>query len=227
MSLITAGTHNTNNLYQTPNEKIGDLTPGDGGEKLEKESLPSVRAGDRVTFSKEVAVAKTREALGLNPTGRLTFLDFETAAINQEQTVESVLASFKENLGVEKDQKISLSLDAQSNIVIKESFAGKTKLEKKLNEDEIFSREFKSMSANNEFLDYVQNLQMGTAKGSTNLFSVMNSGSDLDEMLSLAATKYSDIKSSDNSLATLLSISKSQTPYTFTHDPGSTADNEN
>lgn len=214
MSLIAAAAYNTNNLYNAPNEKLTSLTQASKGESSKEEIVSSTPKGDRVTLSKEALIAQTKEAMGLNPNGRLKREDLEAAAKKQGKTVASTLASFMTEAGVETDQKISLSLDGDSKIVISEEFSGKTALEEKLNNDPNFSLAFKSLSANNEVLSYANS----SGKQVTNLSEVMNSGADWDEILSLAS-RYSDLKSSNNPLATLISLGRSQEPYTFTYDP--------
>lgn len=220
MTVITNAAYSTNNYYYNANDKVSGLDSTSTDSKLEKETKASVTTGDTVTLSSEVATARTREAMGLNPTGRLTLGNFEAAAKTQEQLVESKLTSFMEELGIDEDQKITLSLDAESNIIIKESFSGKSDLEKLLNEDKEFELAFKRLSANNEILNYTKELQSRSMNLSTNLSNYMNADSDLTDLLSLA-TRYSEIKSAGNSLESLLGISKTQNPYSFTHDPES------
>jgi len=213
MALITNAAYSTNNYYYNSSEKLTGQTSSAPDSKSETTAQPSVSAGDTVTLSSEVATARTREAMGLNPTGSLKLGDFESAAKAQEQLVESKLASLMEELGVDENQKISLSLDAESNITIEESFSGKSDLEGALNDDKEFALAFKRLSANNEILDYTKELQTS----STNLSDFMDSGSDWNDLLSLAS-KYSEIKSAGNSLDSLLGVSKTQTPYTFTYN---------
>ncbi|MDD9304433.1 MAG: hypothetical protein HUK40_19640 [Desulfobacter sp.] len=216
MSLITNTAYNTNNLYYTPNKKLTELTPSSSDANPPKEAKPQDPPRDRVTLSKDVATARIKEAMGLNPTGRLKRGDIEATAQSQEKKVESRLKSLIENLGVDKNQKISLSLDAKFNITIKEKFPQKKQMEKALNEDKELPLTFKGLSANSEIMNFTKDLQ--TRK--TSLVDFMNSDSDSDwnNLLSLAS-EYSQIKSSDNSLETLLGISKKETPYTFVHEP--------
>ncbi len=214
MTLIDKTTYNPNTLHYNLNEKLSEVAPAPAGIKSEKKNKPSSPDRDMVTFSKEVAIAKTREILGLNPTGRLTLSDFKTAAENQGQDVKSMLMSYMEKMDIDKNQKISLSLDAKSNIIIKENFSDKGKLEKTLNEDKKFSLAFNRLSANSEFLDYTKNLQTRTSS----LVDYMNSDSDWTRALSLGS-EYSSLKSSSNPLETLLGISKKQTPFTFEYGP--------
>ncbi len=221
MSLIAATAYNNNNLYNTPTEKLTNGTQASKGEASKRDTVSSIPKGDRVTLSKEALIAQTKEAMGLNPNGRLKREDLEAAAEKQEKTVASTLASFMKDMGVEKDQKISLSLDEKSKIVIKEKFPGKSALEQKLNEDPSFSLAFRSLSANNEVLSYAKS----HGKNMPSLVDVMNSGSDWDDISSLAS-RYSEIKSSTNPLATLISLGRSQEPYTFTHDPAGTSNTQ-
>ncbi len=214
MSLIAAAAYNTNNLYNTANEQLTNVSQTSKGESSKEETVLSIPKGDRVTLSKEALIAQTREALGLTSSGRLKREDLEAAAEKQKESVTSTLTEFMKELGLEENQKITLALDGESKIVIQEKFSGKTELEQKLNEDPSFSLAFRSLSANNEILGYAGS----QGKNMPNLFEVMNSGDSWDEIASLAS-QYSDMKSSNNPLATLISLGRSQDPYTFTHDP--------
>jgi len=219
MTLIN---NTVNNPYYTANGRLTSTTPVTSTEiTTEKETKPSAPTGDRVTLSKGVAEARTREAMGLNPTGRLTLNDFKTAAENQEKIVDSTLTSLIKELGVDENQKISFSLNEKGGITINEKFPQKTKMEKILNEDMEFSLTFNRLSANTEILDFTKSFQ----SNKTSLADFMNSDSDSDwSNLTSLASEYSKIKSSDNSLSTLLGISRKEVPYTFTHDPGKTVD---
>jgi hypothetical protein len=211
-----------NNPYYTASGKLTSPTPTTSTQvATEKETKPSEPTGDRVTLSKGVAEARTREAMGLNPTGRLKLNDFKTAAENQEKIVDSAITSLIKELGVDGNQKISFSLNEKGDITINEKFPQKTKMEKILNESKEFSLTFNRLSANNEILDFTKSFQ----SNKTSLVEVMNSESDSDwSNLSSLASEYSKIKSSDNSLSTLLGISRKEVPYTFTHDPGKKVD---
>lgn len=219
MTLIS---NTVNNPYYTANGRLAPLPPTTSTQvTTEKETKPSAPTGDRVTLSKGVAEARTREAMGLNPTGRLKLNDFKTAADNQEKIVDSTISSLRKELGVDENQTISFSLNEKGDIAINEKFPQKTKLEKILNEDKEFTLTFKRLSANNEILDFTKGLQ----SNKTSLVDFMNSDSDSDwSNLSSLASEYSKIKSSDNSLSTLLGISRKEVPYTFTHDPGEKVD---
>ncbi len=211
MTSIT-GTYNTNNLYYSPSEETSTLSREGGDTTFENEAESTTR-GDTVTLSPDVARAKTREAMGLNPTGRLKLEDFKTAAAKQEESVKSMLGSAMEYLGIDRDQQVSLTLDADYRIVIGEDFSGKSELENVLNDDGAFELGFKGLSTNSEITNYAKELQSRT----TSLADYFNADISQDDLLSLAS-KYEDIKSSGNSLETLMGISRIEQPYTFVHN---------
>jgi len=182
----------------------------------EKESTSTSKTGDTVTLSSEVTTAKTREYLGLTPTGRLSLADFKTAAGDQEDTVSTMLASAIEELGIDADQELTLSLDDDGNIAIEEDFTGKSELEDALNDDETFVQAFSGLSANNEVLDYVKSLQTN----SVSLADYISSDTSDEDLMSLAA-KYSALKSGGSAIETLWSLSRSETPYSYTYNAGS------
>ncbi len=212
MTSIT-GTYNTNNLYYSPSEETTNLSRESADTASENETESTTRE-DTVTLSPDVARAKAREAMGLNPTGRLKLADFKTAAAKQEESVKSMLGAAMEYLGIDRDQQVSLTVDADYRIVIGEDFSGKNVLEDVLNDDGAFELGFKGLSTNSEILNYAKDLQTRT----TSLADYFNADSSQDDLLSLAY-KYTEIKSSGNSLETLMGISKSEQPYTFVHNP--------
>jgi hypothetical protein len=124
-----------------------------------------------------------------------------------------MLGSAMEYLGIDMDQQVSLTLDADFRIVIGENFSGKKELENILNDDGAFELEFKGLSSNSEITNYVKDLQTRTPS----LADYFNADISQDDLLSLAS-KYADIKSSGNSLETLMGISRSEQPYTFVHE---------
>lgn len=214
MNLTTGTAYNTRNLYYTPSESLsGETAINRDADSKNAAGTPAVNS-DKVTISKDVAIARTRESLGLNPTGRLILGDVETVAADQKQIVESTLSSLRESLGIAEDQQITLSLDQDSAITIKESFTGKKELENALNEDGEFYQAFTRLSGAEEFLGYTKSLQTN----SVSLADFMNSDVSLDDIFSLAS-RYSTLKSSDNPLGTLLALSKAEMPYTFVSGP--------
>ncbi|MCP4722341.1 MAG: hypothetical protein GY860_23015 [Desulfobacteraceae bacterium] len=82
-----------------------------------------------------------------------------------------------------------------------------------MNDDGVFELEFKGLSTNSEITNYAKDLQSRT----TSLADYFNADISQDDLLSIAS-KYEGIKSSGNSLETLMGISKSEQPYTFVHN---------
>lgn len=216
MVSISNNAYNTNSLYNNPYEKLTETPAPSKESKSGTEVKKPSSSGDTVTLSEEVAAARTREAMGLNPTGPLRLSDFKAAAENQTEAVNEKLASLMKAQGISTDQKITLSLDSKSKITIKENFSGKDKLEKALNEDKGFLQKFNGLSANSGVLNFTKDLQ--TRISNTNLADFMNSDPDWSDITSLAS-KYSELKTSGNPLATLVGIGNNQTPYVFKYDP--------
>jgi len=215
MTLISnTSAYSSGNLYQTAGEKIAAQSPSQVSAKKEQEESPSDTSSVKVSLSKAVETAKLREAMGLEPTGRLKLGDFKTAAENQEKAVTQKLAQAMEELGIKKDQTISLSLDSEYNLTISESFSGKSKLVKALNSDTAFMASFKQLSANQQVVDYTENL----TSRQTSLTDFMDDDSGWDGIMALA-NQYREIKSAGNSLTGLLGLSRSEAPYTYVHDP--------
>jgi hypothetical protein len=215
-NLYTAG-----NPYYQSNESLAgtraDLTSSKTTADKENKSDSTQNKGDRVTLSKSVSEARTRDALGLTPTGPLKLDHFKEAAKAQETQIESGLKNHMKQLGIDKDQTISLSLDGKSNLVIKESFPGKKDLQSALNNDETFKLNFKKLSANTEAIDYIQGLKSGTSQKSS-LVDYMSQETDYNSLLSLAS-RYEQIKHSENSIETILGIShETADPYTYVHE---------
>ncbi|WP_321493586.1 hypothetical protein [uncultured Desulfobacter sp.] len=180
------------------------------------ESSTGTSAGtDTVTLSPEAVAATNRESIGLPATGTLTLSDFQTAASDQEETVSTLLASAMEELGIDSDQKVSLSLNSDNEIEVKNSFTGSNDLENLLNANSEFSRTFTALTANNEILDFTDDLQEKV--GSTSLADYINSDTTQTDLLSLAA-EYAGIRAASGSLETLLSISHQETPYTYEYN---------
>lgn len=217
MVSILNNAYSTNSLYNNPYEKVTDSSETSKTSKSGTETkATSSSTRDTVTLSDDVAAARTREAMGLNPTGPLRLSDFKAAAEIQTEAVNQKLSSLMKEQGVANDQEITLSFDSKSKITIKENFSGKAKLEKALNEDKSFALSLKGLNANSGILNYTKDIQARVS--STNLAEFMNSDPDWSEITALAS-KYSELKSSANPLATLVNIGNSQTPYVFKYDP--------
>lgn len=196
----------------------GLLSTASPASRNDEDSSTGVSTGtDTVTLSPEALAAANRESLGLPATGKLTLSDFETASSDQEDMVNTLLASAMEGLGIDADQKVSLSLNSNNEIKVENSFTGSDKLEDVLNASREFTQAFTALTANNEILDFTESLQEKVA--STSLADFMNSDTTEADLLSLAA-QYSSINAASGSLETLWNISHEQTPYTYSYNQG-------
>ena len=169
--------------------------------------------GVKVSLSPEVQAAKLREVMGLNPTGRLKLEDFKSIANTVKKEIESSLSQAMADLGIDSKQQVSLSLDADSKLSIKESFPNKSKLLKTLKEDETFTASFTRLSANRQVIDYSSNL----TEKNISLASFMEEDEGWDGIMSLAR-QYEANKTRGNSLEDLLRVSQAQSPYTYVHN---------
>ena len=212
MDSINNTTYGTNYLYQNPYGKINESSADSKVDTSEKETVKPSSAVDKVTLSSEVAQAKTREIIGLNPVGKLKLEDFENASKSQKAIVESKLKAYMTGLGIDKSQDISLSVDKKSNFIISERFEGKDELEDLLNEDDEFSLAFKRMSSNDDILGFVDNLKSNV--NSLSLSNFMNSDTSWDDIASFASRSMT-LKNSQNPLESLLSMTKTTPSYSF------------
>ena len=173
-----------------------------------------------VTLSPAVEYAKTREQLGLPPTGKLQLSDF-TSAINQDQeTVNATVESVMADLGLPSDLKINLSIDDNGKIVTDSDFTGKDALETALNDDDAFVQSFGRLSTNNKILTAIVSGQNYTAE--MDLASMMDD-SDFEDTMSSIAAKYETIRTAGSPISALLQNSDDDTPFTYTYDPSQIA----
>jgi hypothetical protein len=217
LSVTPTTTYVANNPYYQINTTASATKTG-AGESTRQTKETDSASGDRVTFSKDLCTARTREAMGLNPTGKLKLKDFETVAEDRRELVSSTLTQTMKSLGIELDQEISFSVDSKNKILISGDFPEKSKLEEALNEDEEFTTALTQLSANQSILDYVSQLRYSTQDIRANMANFFNSDTASDDLNALVA-KYESLKSSDNSMQTLLSLSSSQNPYSYTYTP--------
>ncbi len=211
MTSITGSLYTTLNSYTGLSGLTSESTT-DSDSTTEETTVKS--SGDTVSLSSKVATAQAREYYGLAATGNLTLSDFQAAAETQEGTVNTLLAQAMESLGISPDQQVTLSLDSDGDITIKEDFSGKDELEEQLNEDDTFVQAFAGLSSNNEVLDYVDSL----TSNSISLVDYMDSDTSQSDLLSLAS-QYAATKSA-NSIQDLWQLSHAQTPYSYTYNAG-------
>jgi antitoxin component of MazEF toxin-antitoxin module len=144
-------------------------------------------------------------------------------AQDRKESVSLTLTQTMQSLGIELDQEVSLSVDSEDKIRISGDFPEKSTLEEVLNENEELTTAFKQLSANQSMLDYISQLQHNAQKTTTNLADYFKADTDFNDLLSLA-DKYESLKSSDNRMGTLLGLSSSQNPYSYTYAPGDKAE---
>ncbi|MCP4114262.1 MAG: hypothetical protein GY737_02460 [Desulfobacteraceae bacterium] len=221
VSINNTEAYKTNDRYNSNNKNVIETTDtaktAEAAKAAPKES--STIKKDTVTLSKEVPIARKREAMGLAPTGRLSREDFQTVADSDKEAVKAALESTMEALGIDKDQKVSLSLNAKGKIVIKEKFSAKADLEKQLNNDKAFKATFNRLATNTQILDFSTTLQ--SKANSMSLVSFMNgdsNDSDWNHLLELADT-YNELQSGDNPLETITRMSSKEAPFEFVHGP--------
>ncbi len=177
-------------------------------------AVETTAPADRVTLSPRILTARTRESMGLSPTGALKLEDFGQVAKQRAATVNTRLKQTIQQLGIDPKQAMTLSLDGKGNIAVAEKFAGKNDLVKALNEDTAFTGAFRQMTANTELLTQVA----GMGKTTTSLAEVMNSKADWEDILSLAK-RHKNLQNSKDPLATLVDMAHRESPYAHTYDP--------
>ncbi len=214
-SIVNNGASIAKYSYYTPSGNTVEGIQDKDDSYTKNADNVSISNKDRVTLSKAAVEAKAREAMGVSPTGRLKKKDIEYAARSQRESVESTVSLHLESLGFNPDLNISLTLDNENNIIIKENFVGKVDVEESLNNDSEFLNSFKRLSANNEILNYTTNLQIKD----TTIANFLNSSSWGENRLMLLASRYEELTSTNNPLETLLGFSRQDTPYTYVHNP--------
>ncbi len=222
MSVTPTTTYVADNLYYRNNASVVE-TKTAAGQSAGQTKETNSTSRDRVTFSNDLSMARTREAMGLNPTGKLKLRDLEAVAEDREEAVSLMLTQTMQSLGIELDKEISLSMDSKGKICISGDCPEKSKLEEALNDNEGFTTAFKQLSANQSILDYSSQIQNRVQDIKANMVNYFNSDTDFNDLLSLA-NKYESIKSSDNAIGTLLSLCSSQNPYSYTHGPDDKAE---
>ena len=222
MSVTPMSTSIADTLYYRTHATTA-ATKSTAGESTGETKESGSTAEDRVTFSSDLSLAQTRAAMGLSPTGILTLKDLEQTAQERKGFVSSTLEETLQGLGIELDQGVSLSMDANDQIHISGDFPEKASVEEILNENEEFTTAFKQLSANQSVLDHISQLQTSVQTMKASIVDYFNSGADFNDLLALA-DKYEGIKSSENKMGTVLDLSISQNPYSYTYAPDADAE---
>lgn len=213
MTVILSGYTQNHPYFQQPAAELdnqGLKKPHAGTPTDQPLSQESPR--DKVTISKAVAEARTREALGLPPTGPLRLENFKDAAQIQEKEISQALGAHLRTLDIDPKQDLTLFQDANNKVRIKERFTGKKDLESALNEDDTFSLTFKQLAANSQTLDYVDDLKIRQ----TSLADHMDTQSGYQDLFALAS-RYDQLRSSGTGLGSLLAASRQESPYSFVY----------
>lgn len=208
--------YSKDNNYDKKSNKLQTNPYLRNGSKAENSENKNNSGGVKVSLSKGAETAKLRESIGLKPTGRLKLGDFERVSDEKEKEISEKVSELMEELGIDKNQKVSISLDSNSKLKIAESFKGKDKLLKALNSDDDFKSDFQKLSTNREVVDFAKKLT--TMKPS--LTDYLNKDASWDSIMA-SAKKHTELKTSSNSLGNLLDLSHQETPYTFVHNSDS------
>lgn len=177
-------------------------------------------SADRVSLSPEVDAARLRESLGLNPTGKLRRQDFEAMIQSDQEGVRQTMRTALDTLapGAAGDTvgTLTLSQDAKGRIQVAGDWPGKDELAKKLNADPEFSKMFARLEVNSGLVNYADQM-VGGEQGAT-LADYLDSDS-ADSNLSTLLQQYDSLKSSKNSLASLIDLSSSAgKPFSLAFD---------
>ena len=214
MTAISSDYSNLSSYAGTSLSSLLSTTPSTSTDDDDSNAGVSTET-DTVTLSAEALAAANRESLGLPATGALALSDFETASEDQKKTVNTLLSSAMEALGIDADQQVSLSLNSDNKIELENSFTGSDELEDMLNASSEFTQAFTALTASNEILDFTENLQKKVT--STSLADYINNDATAADILSLAA-EYAGINAASGSLETLWGISHEETPYTYVYN---------
>jgi hypothetical protein len=215
MSVTSMATYGADNLYYKINaSNIAKETTADETTSQIKEDNST--SEDRVTFSVGLSLAQTREAIGLKPTGKLKLKDLEDVVQDRKDFISATLTQTIQSQGIKLDEEFSISMDSTNNICISGDFPGKSELEEALNENEEFTTAFKQLSANQSFLDHISQLQSNVKSIQVNIVNYFNSDTNFNNLLALA-DKFESLKDSDNKMKTLLDLSCTECPYSYTY----------
>jgi len=223
LSIGNAAYKNTASLQSNDNRLIAQPAPP-ADSASPKASVPSparsADAGDRVSFSPEVGVARFRESLGLKPTGKLTRKNFEEQTQSDQAGVRNILQAKLDKLApgaTDRIGAITLQQDSKGKIQVTGDWPGKTELTKSLNADTEFTKIFTRLSRNSGILSYADQMAKGDQKAS--LSDYLNSSETADSHLSSLLQQYSSLKNSKNVLASLVDLSRSGgKPFSMTYN---------
>ena len=205
--------YTTHNIQANTHQNTTAITP-QKAPAPPPQSNALTQTGDRGSLSPEIETARTRDALGLPPTGNLKFENFQETAKAQAHTMDQIIAQKAKALGIDSNQPMGLAMDPEGNLIIQEEFEGKNDLVKALNQDDKLLNALGKCSACNEIIDLTRALSLAEFTNT----HFMDPDRSWDDILSLAK-KHKEIKTSQNDLATLAGIGRREFPHTHSYDP--------
>lgn len=224
LSIGTAAYQNATSLQTNDSRLIRQAAPPASTTSQPSSALDTathVNTGDQVSLSPEVEVARLRESLGLNPTGKLTRHNFEAMIQSDQDGVRKTLQANLDKLATGTSDTIgtiTLSQDAKGQIKVAGDWPGKAELTKNLNADPEFTKMFTRLARNSGLLSYADQAVAG-GKGAT-LTDYLDSDTADTNLFNLLK-QYDSLKTSKNSLASLINLSSSEgKPYSLTYKDG-------
>lgn len=219
----TAAYQNATNMQTNDSRLIRQTasTASATSQPLAPDTSTPAKTGDRVSLSPKVELARLRESLGLNPTGKITRQNFETLIQSDQEGVTKTLqakldkltSGLKDPIGT-----ITLRQDAKGQIQVTGDWSGKNKLTKDLNADPEFTKMFTRLARNSGLLNYADQT-VAEGKGTT-LADYLDSDT-ADANLSTLLKQYSSMKTSKNPLANLIDLSNSGgKPFSLAYNNG-------
>lgn len=213
LNIGAAAYQNAANSSTNDSRTIRPAPPASGSAS---KSLPTpaaaAKSGDRVSLSPAVEVARLRESLGLQPTGKLRRQDFAARIASDRAGIQESLQAKLDALAPEAGEKsgtLTLSQDTKGQIQVAGDWPGQEALTQKLNADPGFKLMFTRLSANSGVLDYSD-----TTKGGNQAASLTDylDGDSADNNLASLIQNYAALKNSPHSLASLVSLSANSGP---------------
>jgi hypothetical protein len=232
-SIGSTAYQNAASLLTSDNSLISQAAPTTAvtSQSSTPSSAPAANTGDRVTLSPEVDAARLRESLGLNPTGKLKRQDFEAQIQSDQKGVQQSLQAQIDALAPGTSGtigKLTLSLDAKGQIQVTGDWSGDDALAKNLNADPDFKQMFTRLATNSGLVNYTDQLVSGGANAATlNDYLNADSSDTADNNLNTLIQQYTSLKTSKNSLASLINLSSnSGPPFSLTYQNGATSSSQ-
>lgn len=219
LSIRSGAYQNAASLLTTDNPLIRQTPPTTVATPLPSapDTTTASKTGDRVTLSPEVDAARLRDSLGLSPTGKLKRRDFETRIQSDQDGVRQTIQARINALAAGASGTIApltLSQDANGQIQVAGGWSGTAELAKDLNADPDFKKMFNRLAINSGIIDYSQ--RISSAGNGASLSDYLD-GDTADSNLTTMLQQYDAMRTSKNSLASLIHLStNADTPFSLT-----------